>query len=77
MLAQLKRAEVDTVNDPGKLELIGLGRKAPAQPTNPSSQPRNRIPHHCCQKSRNQRSRQHGRGGAVNGDGKQKLLEWI
>ncbi len=40
MIAQLKQSEVDTANDPGKLELIGWGKKAPAQPTNPPNQPR-------------------------------------
>ena len=40
MTAQLQQAEVDTANDPGKLELIGWGKKTPAQPTNPPNQPR-------------------------------------
>jgi len=31
---------VDTANDPGKLELIGWGKKTPAQPSNPPNQPR-------------------------------------
>ena len=40
MTAQLQQAEVDTANDPGKLELIGWGKKTPAQPSNPPNQPR-------------------------------------
>jgi len=40
MITQLEQSEVDTANDPGKLELIGWGKKAPAQPANPPNQPR-------------------------------------
>jgi len=40
MTVQLQQSEVDTANDPGKLELIGWGKKTPAQPTNPPNQPR-------------------------------------
>ena len=40
MTVQLQQSEVDTANDPGKLELIGCGPKAPAQPSNPPNQPR-------------------------------------
>lgn len=40
MTAQLQQSEVDTANDPGKLELIGWGKKTPAQPSNPPNQPR-------------------------------------
>ncbi len=40
MTTQLQQSEVDTANDPGKLELIGWGKKTPAQPSNPPNQPR-------------------------------------
>jgi len=40
MTVQLQQSEVDTANDPGKLELIGWGKKTPAQPSNPPNQPR-------------------------------------
>ena len=44
MRTQLKQSEVDVAADPEKLELIGWGPKAPAQPTNPPGQPRNLDP---------------------------------
>jgi len=40
MKTQLKQSEVDVADDPEKLELIGWGPKAPAQPSNPPGQPR-------------------------------------
>jgi len=44
MKTELKQSEVDVAADPEKLELIGWGPKAPAQPTNPPGQPRNLDP---------------------------------
>jgi len=44
MRTQLKQSEVDVAADPEKLELIGWGRKAPAQPSDPPGQPRNLDP---------------------------------
>jgi len=40
MKNQLKQSEVDTSDDPEKLSLIGWGKKAPAQPSDPPGQPR-------------------------------------
>ena len=40
MKTQLKQSEVDTTADPEQLELIGWGKKAPAQPSDPPGQPR-------------------------------------
>ena len=40
MTTQLQQAEVDAASDPVKLEMIGWGKKTPAQPTNPPNQPR-------------------------------------
>lgn len=44
MSLQLKQSEVDTVDDPEKLGLIGWGPKQPAQPSNPPGQPRDLDP---------------------------------
>ncbi|HOV76266.1 MAG TPA: fibronectin type III domain-containing protein [Candidatus Hydrogenedentes bacterium] len=44
MKVQLRQSEVDTADDSEKLELIGWGPKAPAQPSNPPGQPRNLDP---------------------------------
>ncbi|MBP8131901.1 MAG: fibronectin type III domain-containing protein [Candidatus Hydrogenedentes bacterium] len=44
MKVQLRQSEVDTADDAEKLELIGWGPKAPAQPSNPPGQPRNLDP---------------------------------
>lgn len=40
MKTELKQSEVDVASDPAKLELIGWGPKAPAQPSDPPGQPR-------------------------------------
>ena len=40
MKTELKQSEVDVADDPEKLELIGWGPKAPAQPSDPPGQPR-------------------------------------
>ncbi len=40
MKTQIKQSEVDVAADPAQLELIGWGKKAPAQPSDPPGQAR-------------------------------------